>query len=177
MPAWGEGAFMETPIYPIFPRTRTGDVPNPKWRLTFGWNPKPRLKEGIAQTLAGRTPLLMLLTFSIEELASAGIRLACDELPRGGGQSEFSSPWSGGGGGFVGGIGRVGRIGRGGRGRVGRGGGGGEGGRQRGGRGGVVARKAHPPWSGRGMGDVGGGLEAPALRWRGVTCGCFLRFG
>lgn len=41
---------------------------------------QPRLKAGIAQTLAGRTALLRLLPFSIEELASAGIRPQRDEL-------------------------------------------------------------------------------------------------
>lgn len=41
---------------------------------------QPRLKQGIAQTLAGRTALLTLLPFSIEELASAGIRPGRDEL-------------------------------------------------------------------------------------------------
>lgn len=43
---------------------------------------QPRLKEGIAQTLAGRTALLTLLPFSVEELASAGIRPGRDELIR-----------------------------------------------------------------------------------------------
>lgn len=43
---------------------------------------QPRLKEGIAQTLAGRTALLRLLPFSIEELASAGITPPRDELVR-----------------------------------------------------------------------------------------------
>ena len=43
---------------------------------------QPRLREGISQTLAGRTALLTLLPFSIEELAAAGIRPERDELLR-----------------------------------------------------------------------------------------------
>lgn len=43
---------------------------------------QPRLKEGIAQTLAGRTALLRLLPFSIEELAAAGICPQRDEFIR-----------------------------------------------------------------------------------------------
>lgn len=41
---------------------------------------QPRLKAGIAQTLAGRTALLRLLPFSIAELADCGISLERDEF-------------------------------------------------------------------------------------------------
>jgi len=40
---------------------------------------QPRLKEGVSQTLAGRTALVTLLPFSIEELSGAGIELSRDE--------------------------------------------------------------------------------------------------
>ena len=40
---------------------------------------QPRLKEGIAQTLAGRTALLTLYPLSIAELAEAGIAMARDD--------------------------------------------------------------------------------------------------
>lgn len=40
---------------------------------------RPRLKEGIAQTLAGRTALLTLYPLSIEELSGAGIRMGRDD--------------------------------------------------------------------------------------------------
>ena len=40
---------------------------------------QPRLREGVAQSLAGRTALLTLLPFSIRELASAGIVLDRDD--------------------------------------------------------------------------------------------------
>lgn len=40
---------------------------------------QPRLREGVAQSLAGRTALLTLLPFSIRELGKAGIELARDE--------------------------------------------------------------------------------------------------
>lgn len=40
---------------------------------------QPRLKEGVSQTLAGRTALVTLLPFSIEELQSAGIEQTRDE--------------------------------------------------------------------------------------------------
>lgn len=40
---------------------------------------QPRLKEGIAQTLAGRTALLTLYPLSIEELSEAGVRLERDD--------------------------------------------------------------------------------------------------
>jgi hypothetical protein len=40
---------------------------------------QPRLREGIAQSLAGRTGLLRLLPFSLDELASAGMRPSRDE--------------------------------------------------------------------------------------------------
>lgn len=40
---------------------------------------QPRLREGIAQSLAGRTALLTLLPFSIEELLQAGVSLSRDE--------------------------------------------------------------------------------------------------
>ena len=40
---------------------------------------QPRLKEGIAQTLAGRTALLTLYPLSIEELSGAGIRMGRDD--------------------------------------------------------------------------------------------------
>lgn len=40
---------------------------------------QPRLREGVSQSLAGRTALLTLLPFSIRELASAGIVLERDE--------------------------------------------------------------------------------------------------
>jgi len=43
---------------------------------------QPRLKAGIAQTLAGRTALLRLLPFSMEELASAGTCPSRDEMIR-----------------------------------------------------------------------------------------------
>ena len=43
---------------------------------------QPKLKAGIAQTLAGRTALLRLLPFSIGELASAGILPERDEFIR-----------------------------------------------------------------------------------------------
>ena len=41
---------------------------------------QPRLKEGIAQSLAGRTALLTLYPLSIAELEKVGIRLSRDEL-------------------------------------------------------------------------------------------------
>ncbi|MBR0197080.1 MAG: ATP-binding protein [Kiritimatiellae bacterium] len=40
---------------------------------------QPRLREGVSQSLAGRTALLTLLPFSIRELGSAGIVLSRDE--------------------------------------------------------------------------------------------------
>ena len=40
---------------------------------------QPRLREGVSQSLAGRTALLTLLPFSIRELASAGIALDRDD--------------------------------------------------------------------------------------------------
>ena len=40
---------------------------------------QPRLREGVSQSLAGRTGLLTLLPFSIRELANAGIVLDRDE--------------------------------------------------------------------------------------------------
>lgn len=40
---------------------------------------QPKLKEGVAQTLAGRTALVTLLPFSIEELLDAGVNLSRDE--------------------------------------------------------------------------------------------------
>lgn len=40
---------------------------------------QPRLREGIAQSLAGRTGLLRLLPFSMDELAPAGVNPARDE--------------------------------------------------------------------------------------------------
>lgn len=40
---------------------------------------QPKLKEGVAQSLAGRTALVTLLPFSIEELKDAGINLSRDE--------------------------------------------------------------------------------------------------
>lgn len=40
---------------------------------------QPRLKEGIAQTLAGRTALLTLYPLSVAELAGAGIRMSRDD--------------------------------------------------------------------------------------------------
>ncbi len=40
---------------------------------------QPRLREGIAQSLAGRTGLLRLLPFSLDELASAGVHPSRDE--------------------------------------------------------------------------------------------------
>ena len=55
------------------------DASTEKGRFILTGSHQPKLHEGISQSLAGRTGILKLLPFSIEELADAGISLSRDE--------------------------------------------------------------------------------------------------
>ena len=55
------------------------DASKEKGRFILTGSHQPKLHEGISQSLAGRTGILKLLPFSIEELADAGISLSRDE--------------------------------------------------------------------------------------------------